>query len=50
MEKVLLSHTLAMRGSDVAGLVEFHLEGDSRTDRWTDARKNNFALANYEGK
>ena len=35
---MLLSHTLTMRVSDVAGLVELrrYLGGDSVTDRWTD--------------
>ena len=35
---MLLSHTLTMRGSDVASLVESPsgLGGDSVTDRWTD--------------
>ena len=37
MEKMLLSHNLNMRGSDVASLVEFRgLGGDSVTDKWMD--------------
>ena len=53
---MLLSHTITMRGSDVASLIEFRLQclgGDSVADKWmddglTDGRphgKNNVALA-----
>ena len=43
----LLLHTLTIRGSDLARLVEFHPfdQEDSMTDRCMDAQKNNVALA-----
>ena len=48
----MLSHTLTMRDSDVASLVEFR--GDSVTDRWTDdgLKEKRVALENlyYKGK
>ena len=45
---MLLSHTLAMRGSDVASLVEFRSvvwDENGLMHGRTDARKNNVALA-----